>query len=100
LGTQVDNYFGTKQEPSHHSDVDNEQDQKLPGSPQGSSGHGDAGTQEDSSSCMNQEPSNDDNKEPNTKTSASAPSDEQSSSTTQIQGHICTPVGSTKEECK
>jgi hypothetical protein len=33
LGTQVDNYFGTKQEPGHHSDVDNEQYHKLPGSP-------------------------------------------------------------------
>jgi hypothetical protein len=76
LGTQVDNSFGTKQETSHHIKVDNEQDHKLPGSPQGSGGHGDAGTQQYLSSCMNQEPGNDDTEEPNTKTSASSTSDE------------------------
>jgi hypothetical protein len=74
LGAQVDNYLGTDQELSHHSVVDNEQYHKLPGSPQGSSGHGDAGTQEYLSLYMNQEPGNDDTEEPNTKTSASAPS--------------------------
>jgi hypothetical protein len=45
LGTQVDNSLGMNQERSQHRVVDNEQNHKLPGSPQGSSGHGDAGTQ-------------------------------------------------------
>jgi hypothetical protein len=74
LVTQVENSLGTNQERSRHSIVDNEQDHKLPGSPQGSSGHGDAGTQEDSSSCMNQEPGNDNTEEPNTRTNTAAPS--------------------------
>jgi hypothetical protein len=65
LVTQVDKYLGTNQERSHQSVVDIEQDHNmLPGSPQGSSGHGDAGNQEDVFSCINQEPGNDDTKEP------------------------------------
>jgi hypothetical protein len=44
--------------------VDNKQDHKFPGSNQGSSENGDAETQEDLSSCLNQEPGNDDTEEP------------------------------------
>jgi hypothetical protein len=48
---------------THADVVDNEQDDKLPESHQVSSGHGDAGTQEDFSSCLNQESGNDDTNE-------------------------------------
>jgi hypothetical protein len=40
LETQVNNASGTKQEPSHHIDVEDKQEKKISATPQGSSKHG------------------------------------------------------------